>query len=583
MSQNSDRRYSVRAMARNFSLGSQSSQLGSGGYESDQSSDMTDHEPQGIQRHNAPVPLMWQRPDRLSQKLGNTLITVTPVGELPDNASQTDDESRDSTLADDEQNYDFPEKTPTAPVHVREIDPIIEDALEGKEVAEEPVEEPPAPHIPGPLEQQLAALMSKVIFFERENPTIAVSPEEYRTLQNKVATLEAEKIDWMTRHAALYALRDEDIANIIKLRGLLAAERFNHEGIKKLRDEDLQNVLALRAKLADATRKIQRLEGSSSSASGVSSPVGARSSTSPRERPRSIALERRDTSNDLFQAARTAALEQRALELEKANAELLAKLEKDDRKTDVSREQAWQGALGSEKEVKVLRAENGELKNDRLNGDKAWRSIVQALEEQLKGARSSKEDRKADVEREKVWQRALDTEKEIKTLQKENEDLKKDKVQGDKAWRAVVSGLEGRIKNSSAPSVNLTPSPAISHPASWSSATAQISSALSPSSTIRQAPTPAPATISAPAASPDSTKLTAIHNAHATLLKQVESVHEENASLRERMTQRVQKLRTEKEALQREVHAKEDDHAELERKFVRLQRKVDGGCSICGN
>ncbi|KAL9093072.1 MAG: hypothetical protein Q9165_004210 [Trypethelium subeluteriae] len=573
-------------MARNFSISSQPSQPGSGGYESDQSSDTTSEE-HFTQIPNATVPLVWQRQDRLSQKLGNTLVQVSPVVHRSEDASQMDDDvrSRTSTLAADDREYDFPEKTPTATEHVRELSLDDEDTVSYQQDGQDQIgeDEPPAPHVPGPLEQQLAALMSKVVYLERDNPTIAVSPEEYTALQEKVSVLEAEKIQWNRRHEALFALRDEDVGNNILVRGLLAKERYDHESMKKLRDDDLDNVLVLRSKLADATRKLQRLEGSPQS-----SPA-ARGSSTPRERPRSIVMERRDTSNDLFQAARNAALEQRALELEKANDTLLKRVT-EIRKTEVAHEKAWQRALELEKENRTLAQENTELKKDRVAGDKAWRAVVDGLQERLG------EMRKTEVVGHKAWQRGLELEKEHQNLVKENTEMKRDRVVGDKAWRAVIGGLDEKLKM--APSLGTSPdtstlplkammeqSSAISHPASWGSS---VFTASAPSSSLVpvQATVPPPTSALIPAATPVTTASPHMpnnHSSNALLLRQVEAVHEENASLRERMSQRVQKLRCEKEALQREVHAKEDEHADLERQVVRLQKKTDSGCPVCGN
>ncbi|KAL9069432.1 MAG: hypothetical protein Q9157_006159 [Trypethelium eluteriae] len=573
-------------MARNFSISSQPSQPGSGGYESDQSSDTTGEE-QITQMQNATVPLVWQRQDRLSQKLGNTLVQVSSMVHHSEDANQTDDDvrSRASTLAGDDRDYDFPEKTPTATEHVRELNFDDEDVLstqqDDRDQSEE--DEPPAPHIPGPLEQQLAALMSKVVFLERENPTIAVSPEEYDGLKEKVSVLEAEKIQWNKRHEALFALRDEDVENNILIRGLLAKERYDHESMKKLRDDDLNNVLVLRSKLADATRKLQRLDGTPQNS------PSARGSSTPRERPRSIVMERRDTSNDLFQAARNAALEQRALELEQANDTLLKRVA-EIRKTEVAHEKAWQRALELEKENRVLTQENAELKKDRVAGDKAWRAVVDGLQERLG------EIRKTEVAGQKAWQRGLELEKEHQRLVKENAEMKRDRVVGDKAWRAVIGGLDEKLKtppsSSTSPDASTFPpkammeqSSAISHPASWVSSVSIVSaSASSPVPTQATVPPPTsrptPAAIAVTTASPH---MPNTHSSNALLLRQVEAVHEENASLRERMSQRVQKLRCEKEALQREVHAKEDEHADLERQVVRLQKKTDSGCPVCGS
>ena len=594
VSPNTDRPYSVRAMARNFSTTSQGSQLGIGGYESDRSSDATGEE-QVIQNKIGTVPLMWQRQDRLSQKLGNTVVQVTPFEHNREDASQTDEDvrSRTSTLAGDEQDYEFPEKTPTAFDHVREINLDSEDtASDQQEHETQPEDEAlPAPHIPGPLEQQLAALMSKVVFLERENPTIAVSPEEYHGLQEKVTILEAERLQWNKRHEALFALRDEDVENNIVIRGLLAKERYDHESMKKLRDEDLDNVLVLRSKLAEATHKLQRLETSSSSSSAV------RSSSTPRERPRSIVMERRDTSNDLFQAARNAALEQRALELEKANEALLERVA-NVRKTEVAYEKAWQRVLELEKENRALAKETTEMKKERVAGDKAWRAVVDGLQERLG------EIRKTEVAGQKAWQRGLELEKEHQKLVKENTEMKRDRVVGDKAWRAVIGGLDEKLKttrsapiSSSAPELASEPasksilerSPATSHPASWGATLFMPPESISlsvPAEASSPIPPPAPAPVSAPIPAPasiSSNAMSAVHPSNTLLLKQVEAVHEENAALRERMQQRVQKLRSEKEALQHEVHAKEDQHAELERQLTRLQKKASSGCPVCGN
>ena len=582
-SQTGGRPFSVRAMARDLSTRSQASQLG---YESDRSSDTTAEE-QLVQSQNSTVPLMWQRQDRLSQKLGNRIVRSDSLEYGPDDVLQADDDtrSRASTLAGDERDYEFPEKTPTAIEHVREIDLDTDDAASDQQQhgSEQEEEQPPAPHIPGPLEQQLAALMSKIVFIEREDPTIAVSPDEYRTLQEKLTTLEAEKLQWSQLHEALFALRDEDVGNNIKIRGLLAKERYDHESMKRLRDDDLNNVLVLRSKLADVTRKLQRLEGPSPPSSVV------RGSSTPRERPRSIVMERRDTSNDLFQAARTAALEQRTLELEKAN-DLLTKRVAEVRKTEVACEKAWQRALELEKETHSLSAENAAMKKERVAGDKAWRAVVDALQERLG------EVRKTEIAGQKAWQRGLELEQENNKLTKENADMKRDRVVGDKAWRAVIGGLDEKLRLASPTAVSSTASdptpvpileksPAISHPASWGSSIS-VSSEPTPSAASAPAisPTPSPAAPSMSTQVPVvSHSITASHPSSTLLLRQVEAVHEENASLRERMSQRVQKLRGEKEALQREIHTKEDEHAELERQVVRLQKQANSGCPVCGN
>ncbi|KAI9659140.1 MAG: hypothetical protein M1821_002100 [Bathelium mastoideum] len=571
-------------MARNFSTASQYSQAGSGGYESDRSSDTTFEEPV-IAAQDATVPLMWQQQERLSQKFGNPILQInSPGGPLGGrDHSQDDVQSRASTLAEDDEDYNFPEKTPTAIEHVKGIEPDVEEGASDQEecdgVQEE--KEPPAPHIPGPLEQQLAALMAKVVFLERENPTIAVSPEEYHALQERVALLEAEKVQWNSRHEALFTLRDEDVENNIKIRGLLAKERHDHESMRKLRDDDLTNVLALRSKLADASRKLQRMDAPSSPSSAV------RGSSSPQERPRSIVMERRDTSNDLFQAARSAALEQRALELEKAN-EVLSKRVAEVCKTEIASEKAWQRALELEKENRALLKENSDLKRGVVAGEKAWRAVVDGLQERIADVR------KTEISGQKAWQRGLALEKEHQKLAKENAEMKRDRVQGDKAWRAVIGGLDEKLRTQlttmspQRTGSTLQPiwkqSPEISHPASWRSSVSE-NSVSTPSPASEQATAPAPIQPSdniSTSVPVNVTTASATNPSSTLLLRQVESVHEENAVLRERMSQRVQKLRGEKDVLQREVHAREDEHAELERKLVRLQKKVDSGCPICG-
>ncbi|OCL01448.1 hypothetical protein AOQ84DRAFT_401791 [Glonium stellatum] len=400
-------------MTRSVSI---SSQRGSTGYDSDRSSDTAGEEEFVMQ--NATVPPLWQRQDRLSQKLGNTIVHVAEIRPRPAHGNHAHDRddvsethSRSSTLGD-EQDFDYPEKTPTS-LQPRKS---LEEEMEESE-AESEQQEPPRKI--GPLEQQLSALMSKLVFMERENPTVAVTPEEYQALQDKVKALEAEKATWAERHEALFALRDEDVANNIKIRGLLAEERREHASMRKLRDDDIGNVIALRGKLADATRRLERLERS-----GFSTPITGR--------PKSIALERRDTT-DLFQAAKNAALEQRALELEKANQDLMSQL--------------------------------ASLKQD-------------------------------DVSR----------------------------VAAHKAWRGTVSDLEARLKQKEEEISRSRPS--------------GMSSGVSVD------------------------------------WNRIETMHEEHARFREKTAQRTQQLRSEKETLQKELHRKEDENAELEAKLEKLQLRL---------
>lgn len=404
-------------MARSVSI---SSQRGFAGYESDRSSD-TAGEDESTEFPALP-PTVWQaqRLARLSQqKLANEVIHVAELRprRLTMQTRETDDgdsetHSRSSTLGD-ERELDYPEKTPTSlgPKQIFDSD---------REVSEpEPREEH---RVIGPLEQQLSALMSKIVVMERENPTISVTPEDYQALQEKVKALEAEKATWTKRHEALFALRDEDVSNNIKIRGLLAKERREHAAMCKLRDDDLNNVLVLRSKLAEATRKLDRLERS-----GSLTPLG---------RPKSLALERRDTT-DLFQVAKNVALEHRALELEKANQHLTS-------------------------QIAALRQGMGAEDVSRVAAHTAWRDTVNDLQFKLK--------------------------------------------MKDEELSRVRSGSTGSTSS-----------------IDWS---------------------------------------------------RIEAMHEENATYREKMAQRLQQLRSEKEMLQRDLHRREDENADLEARLSKLQRKA---------
>ena len=213
-------------------------------------------------------PVMWEAP----LKTGHS-VQVLEI-ESPESVN-----SEHSTLAyEPETHLDL--KTPTV------MDPTF--ALKAQHAANTHV---------GPLEQQLLSLMSKVALIERAQPTVMA--EDYQELSAKVAALEAEKATWQQRHEALYTLRDEDLANLIKVRCLLADERREHTAIRKLRDDDLHNVIELRNKLAQATW------------------------TKPEGWQRS-ARQSRNEGHDLWQAAKMAAMEQRVLELEKHNEELIA-------------------------------------------------------------------------------------------------------------------------------------------------------------------------------------------------------------------------------------------------------------------
>ena len=60
--------------------------------------------------------------------------------------------------------------------------------------------------------------MSKLIYIEQANPAVSVTPEEFQTMQERLKALEEEKKTWWKRHDAIWALRDEDVENNIKIR-----------------------------------------------------------------------------------------------------------------------------------------------------------------------------------------------------------------------------------------------------------------------------------------------------------------------------------------------------------------------------
>jgi len=270
-------------------------------------------------------------------------------GTLGDDAS-----SRSSTLDGEEEYMVTVDPKPMSlskhlPVtQIRLEAPVPPATIQGNE----PHSPAPAPHVPGPLESQLAALMSKLIFIEHANPTVSINPEEHEELRLRVATLEAEKKQWWKRHEAIWALRDEDVENNIKIRGLLAQTRRELEAVKALREEDLSNVQIVRSKLAEKTRELDRLQAQKSPHRG---------------RPGSF-FERRGTS-DLFVAAKTAALEQRALDLEQRNSDLVAQVAVLKGGADIdslnryTAHQAWKDTVGDlEARVKAKDAQLTQLR-----------------------------------------------------------------------------------------------------------------------------------------------------------------------------------------------------------------------------
>ena len=167
----------------------------------------------------------------------------------------------------------------------------------------------------GPLEAQLELVLSRVRKIESCQPTVMAA--EHKQLQARVAAFESEKQNWHARRERLFGLRDEDLANLIKIRDLLAtekrqraAEQQTHAELEKLREEYLTNLLGVRDKLARLTWKVEK------------NTDGEKSETPPKSGTQSV-----KEGGDLWQAAKNAALEQRLLELEKANLELKQKLE----------------------------------------------------------------------------------------------------------------------------------------------------------------------------------------------------------------------------------------------------------------
>jgi hypothetical protein len=171
----------------------------------------------------------------------------------------------------------------------------------------------------GPLATQLHSLLSQIALLESSTPTVMAT--DYTALQHRISTLQIENATLLSKRESLFFLRDEDVSNLIKIRALLAQERRDLEALRKLRDDDLQNVIELRNKLAQATW---------ANHSSSSSPSVSASSLSHRrmEKAQSVSVSvSSNQSNDLWQTAKTAALEQRVLELESANADLRQKLE----------------------------------------------------------------------------------------------------------------------------------------------------------------------------------------------------------------------------------------------------------------
>lgn len=106
--------------------------------------------------------------------------------------------------------------------------------------------------------------------------------------------------------------------------GMLAKCRRDLAATKVLRDNDLVNVQVVRSKLADKTRQLDRLQAQTQVQTQTQPGRTSPQHHHHHRRPGSY-LERRGTV-DLFTAAKVAALEQRALELEQRNSDLVLQL-----------------------------------------------------------------------------------------------------------------------------------------------------------------------------------------------------------------------------------------------------------------
>lgn len=122
-------------------------------------------------------------------------------------ATEDDVSSRSSTLDGEDDYMERLDKKPVQKLQPRK-----------QKFNEEPRSPGPAPHIPGPLESQLAALMSKLIFMEQANPAVSVDPQAFQEMEKELKALKEEKKTWWKRHDAIWALRDEDVENNIKIR-----------------------------------------------------------------------------------------------------------------------------------------------------------------------------------------------------------------------------------------------------------------------------------------------------------------------------------------------------------------------------
>lgn len=185
----------------------------------------------------------------------------------------------------------------------------------------------------GPMSQLLHTLLGQISSLEKSTPTIMST--EHQQLQDRLSELERDHKRQTTQYLQLVELRAGDLENLIKVRDLLARERRDHAAMIQLRDDDLANVLVLREKLAIANYKISRAGFATSVAFSSTDPAGVGAAAapalgmggtignlSPTTASTAGARLSMKQSDYLWQVARTAAMEQRVLELETANKEL---------------------------------------------------------------------------------------------------------------------------------------------------------------------------------------------------------------------------------------------------------------------
>jgi hypothetical protein len=218
---------SLHSSSRSQSMNFSQVQRQSKSYESDNFSDTMSEDDQTYSQVSidSAIPAIWQKQrqqptmdtirNRSEKEATSFINTVPSVTQTPyqhqrnfaERQIEDDATSRSSTLDGNEEYVPYPAKT-SQPHAVTELN--LSD--------QEPASPGPAPHVPGPLESQLAALMSKLIYIEQANPAISVKPDEYQETLGRLKALEEEKKLWWKRHEAIWSLRDEDVENNIKIR-----------------------------------------------------------------------------------------------------------------------------------------------------------------------------------------------------------------------------------------------------------------------------------------------------------------------------------------------------------------------------